>query len=251
LAAGRECNGVRFAPGGRHVASASSAGTAIYSLPAGRDVLRLASGPTADHVIAFSPDGRRMAAAGNQESTAIIWDVADITSAAVPANAKPNVIEMESWLMDLASSDPTIGYAAVWKLAACGDEAVDFLKRALRRRAADAKEIQRLIAELDDAKYLVREQATRKLLALDEEAVGPLRQARKGKPSAEQVKRIDDLLAKLEGPVPSSERLRLSRGIAVLEQIGGERARMALESLSSPANIAVLVEEAEAALRRQ
>jgi WD40 repeat protein len=245
-----DCQCAVFSADGRLVACSTSEGTLLREISTDNVLLRIPPGPTRDYVVTLSRDGKRLATAGNQESTATVWNVADIVNRPRASQERVSAKDLESWWISLADADAKVGYAAVWKFAASGDAAVEFLENALRRPAADAAKIQRLIAELDDTKYPVRELAMRELAVLGDEAVGPLREARKGKPSAEQVKRIDDLLAKLAGPRPSPERLRVSRGIAVLEQIGGAKARAALEALADPKNTPLLVQEARAALDR-
>jgi hypothetical protein len=85
---------------------------------------------------------------------------------------------------------------------------------------------------------------------LGELAEAPLRKALQGRPSPEVRRRVETLLAKLEGPVTAPERLREARAVAVLEHIATPEAVHALERLSRGAPEARLTREAEAALQR-
>jgi hypothetical protein len=81
--------------------------------------------------------------------------------------------------------------------------------------------------------------------------VDALRKAKKkGGISVEQARRIDQLLAKLAGPVPGPEQLRAIRATAVLEQSGGPEARRILVKLADGAEGARLTREAKATLER-
>lgn len=72
-----------------------------------------------------------------------------------------------------------------------------------------AAEIQQLIADLDSNQFEVREKASTRLLALEEKALPALREALRGKPSLEKLRR-------LEAIVTRTEQVLLDRKIAVL-----------------------------------
>ena len=79
-----------------------------------------------------------------------------------------------------------------------------------------------------------------------------LSQARSGRPSAETRRRLDLLLERLRTLrfFPSPVRLRLSRAIDVLEQIGNQEACAILAELARGNPAADLTVEAKAALNR-
>src|SRR5262249_37301580 len=62
--------------------------------------------------------------------------------------------------------------------------------------------------------------------------------------------RIEDLLQKLDGPVPSAANLRIIRAVQVLEYTDDPEARKLLEKLAQGAPTARLTQEAKAALER-
>jgi hypothetical protein len=242
--------GLAFAPDGRTLAVATRGGTQLFDLITRKTRLTLPKGATADTLVAFSADGRRLATAGNRECTATVWDVADIHQ---PLTVKweplgPTALRV-CW-DGLAATDPTTGYDAAWKLAAAPDEAVPYLARELLVPLPEPARITRLIADLDSPRYAVREKAGRELEAIGVMVIDGLRDARKGKVSAEQAERIDALLAKIDNPKPSPDRLRASRAVAVLEMIGTPTAHDVLRQVAAGPAPAPRTKEAKAALER-
>src|SRR5262249_32607532 len=143
--------------------------------------------------LAFSPDGRRLASAG-QDTTVLVRDVARTTRRA-RAPVRLSADELRSAWEDLGG-DAGKAYRAVGALAAA-EQTVPFLAERVRPVAApDAKRVAKLLAELDDERFEVREQASRELEGLGVLAEPALRQALAGRPSAEARRRLTDLLEK-------------------------------------------------------
>src|SRR5207248_5200201 len=104
----------------------------------------------------------------------------------------------------------------------------------------------RLVADLGNEQFAVRNAATLELKRLGEAAKPALTQAIAGKPPLEMQRRIEQLLAQLEGP----ERLRAMRALAALERIATQDAIQVLEKLAGGAAEASLTREARASLER-
>src|SRR5262249_45709582 len=117
-------------------------------------------------------------------------------------------------------------------------------------QALEPATVARLIADLDSPRFQVREKASQELEQAGEAVAGALREAKKGGPSAEQGRRIDQLLAGLAAAKPGPEQLRTTRALVTLEQIGGLEARKVLARLAAGAPGAGLTQEAQAALQR-
>ena len=114
--------------------------------------------------------------------------------------------------------------------------ALPFLQKQLPPAiAVDEKLVARIIRDLDSARFAVREKAAEELTGLDEFAVPALKKALAGNPSAESRRRIDQALAKLQGPVTSLKQVRALRSLEVLEHIGTPDARKVLETLAKGA----------------
>jgi hypothetical protein len=103
---------------------------------------------------------------------------------------------------------------------------------------------------LDDDEFTVRERASAELAKLGEGAREVLEAARQTTKSAEVRRRAQELLDKLQGPVPSPEVLRSLRAVEALERIGSPDARRLLEELAGGAPPARLTQEAKASMER-
>jgi hypothetical protein len=102
---------------------------------------------------------------------------------------------------------------------------------------------------LDSETFDVRESAAKELSALGEGIEPALRQALKGKRSAEVRRRIEQLLDGFRN-VPTGDSIRVVRAVEVLERIGTAEARQVLEAFAKGAPAARLTREAQAALDR-
>jgi RNA polymerase sigma factor (sigma-70 family) len=196
--------------------------------------------------LAFSRDGRRMAT-GLPDSTILLWDVRVPPVSTEPLTAK----ELEALWTDLAGADAAKAWQAVWRMTEGPNEALPFLRGHLKPYpTAPADETQRLLADLDDASFARREAAAKRLKELGLHAEPALRAALKAKPSLEQKRRIEAILATLaEVPQPlSAEELRQLRALIVLERIGTREARRVLEDMAKGSESARLTRQALAAL---
>src|SRR5262249_37040111 len=106
--------------------------------------------------LAFSPDGTRLLSAG-PDGSALIWDLTGRHNPKAATN-------LDSCWTDLAREDAAAAYKAIRALIASPAEAVAFLKQHLQPVAAvDAKQLARLIADLDSEQFAQREAATKEL----------------------------------------------------------------------------------------
>src|SRR5262249_36237914 len=153
---------------------------------------------------------------------------------------------------DLADADAAKAQAAVGLLAANPDQAVPLLKQRLRPAApTDPGRLRQLVADLDSNRFEQREQASRELKRLGEEAEPVLRKPLQGAPSAESRRRIDELLSTMAPwVVEDPEALRRVRAVRALRQTAGPEARQILEKLAEGAPAARETKEARAALGR-
>jgi hypothetical protein len=155
-----------------------------------------------------------------------------------------------SWA-DLAGADAARAYRAAWALVDRPGETVAFLRQRLRPVApAKPQRLRRLIAELDSDSFEARKQATAELKELGPAAAAAVRQALAGRPSAEQRRRLEDLLHRMAAPTLSAEELQAVRAVAVLEHIGTPAARELLATLASGVADARRTREAKVALER-
>jgi hypothetical protein len=130
-------------------------------------------------------------------------------------------------------------------------DALAFLKERVPLVVVPGTErVARLIADLDDDAFAVREKAQAELRALGGEAEPALREALKGKPSPEQARRVERLLEDLKSHPVSGETLRGLWVVEYLERQATPEARELLTPLAKGAAGAWVTEEAKAALRR-
>jgi sugar lactone lactonase YvrE len=170
--------------------------------------------------LAFSPDGKVLAS-GSQDTTVLLWDVQQARLVGL-------------WFQ-LAGS-PAAAARAAKRLAANPAGTVPFLQERLRRAAALEAPYTRLIAELDDDRFEVRERASRRLAA-DAGAEFALKVALQGDPSAELRRQVEGILGRLR----AAREERIGRLIA---DLAGD------ESFQASRQLQELGEAAEPALRR-
>jgi hypothetical protein len=184
----------------------------------------------------FAPGEGILASAG-ADGTIIVWDLDG-----------PEAL----WL-ELGTHDGGRAGQVVARLAAA-PKASAFLRERMRPILERAFQVDRLIADLDNRSFAIRERASRQLEGLGELAESALRRAADDKTSLETHRRIVLILAKLpkadEDEIHYSTRLRLSRALAVLERAGTPEARQALQEVAKGPPAARLVQEARAALER-
>jgi RNA polymerase sigma factor (sigma-70 family) len=197
--------------------------------------------------VALSADGKRCFS-GGKDTTILIWDIWD---GAGGARQKPSATLPEALWSDLGSTDARRGFRALRALAAAPEPAVALLRDRLSSTPqADPQRLARLLEELDDDDFAVRERATEELERLGYEAEAALLRKLAERPSAEARRRITAILTKLSQRVVSGNSLRLLRGLEALEGIGTPEARQALEKLAAGPADAWLTQQAKASLAR-
>jgi hypothetical protein len=216
--------------------------------PSGQTVGKL---PKGGQGVFFSPDGRWLATTVSAESSALIWDVARLVNQPLPTVARPSEEELRRWWTASRQDNPGEAYKAVWQFVAVPEQTLAFLGKSLQPiKPVDSAKVSRLIDDLDSSVFQVRESATKELALLGEAVAGPLRKAKKDSNSVEQKRRLEQLLSRVAGPVPSPEVLRSIRAVAILEQIGGSEAQKILTRLAAGAAEARLTREAKDGLMR-
>jgi hypothetical protein len=237
-----------FAPDSRTLATGTRLGTThLWDTGTGRRIETLMGHLGTVFTLAFAPDGKTLAS-GAADTTALIWDTSDLVYWSLPAT-KATARELETWWAALAADDAAAAHRAVWSLAAASG-AVPFLKERLRPVVLEEGRITRLVRELDDNDFQVRERASRDLEGFGELAEPGLRKALAGGPAPEVRRRIEELLEKRERALPTGEGLRSLRAVQALEYAATEESRRVLASLAEGAPEARLTQEVRRALDR-
>jgi endonuclease YncB( thermonuclease family) len=230
----------------------AEAGTVkLLDLSTGDDLATLKRGANAVHAVAFTPDGTTLAAAEGPDTTIRLWGVSGWTRARKRPAGMLTDKQLEALWTDLAGADAGQAHRARWVLAAAPEQTVPWLQERLRPIAApNPEQIARLLADLDSETFQTREKATRDLAALGESAGPAMRKALAGETAAEVRRRLEPLLAALERPEDSPERLRVLRAIEALEDTGTPEARRILERVAGGMPEARVTAEAKQSLNR-
>jgi hypothetical protein len=244
---------IAFAPDGQMLATADSQVVHVWRVATGSEVFRrprhesLPGGPAQAPVtaIALFPGGRILAT-GLADGTVLEWNL-PLTKSAEKLLTPP---ELDRLWADLAGRDARQAYHAIHVLVAAPTQAVTYLQGHLQPVAEiDAKDVQRLLTDLDNERFDKREAAMKELAALGKQVEPALRRVLDGKPSLEVRKRVETLLAASPTALPVAT-LRALRAIQILEWIGTPEARQVLQNLSTGAPTARSTYDAKAALER-
>jgi len=203
--------------------------------------------------VAVSPDGLVVASA-NKGGHVVLAKVHDLVEwpdkplPPLPVNEKT----LETYWADLASDDGPHGIYAVTRLAEKPEIILPYLKkRFLPVGKPDEKQVARLVAELDDEKFEVRERASAEL-SRQVGAVAPLlRKAVQNPPSAEVRSRLERILDLLEPGLLGPEQLRQGRILHLLDYLNSPASQEVLQGLAEGRAGASLTEEARAILTRR
>jgi WD40 repeat protein len=236
-----------YSPNGRFLAAAQYDGSVfLFGTATGKQLARWQGSQGTIYSLAFSPDSH-LVASGGGDGTILLWKLPD--GEGLPATLKAEQA-VELW-RTLADADAARANRALAGLSAAPAQAVPLIKQRfpIPAKKPDAERLARLIAELDDDSFAIRERATRQLSEADFAAADALHQALAKAPSAEAKRRIDDLLNRLKKG-GSPERLRALRAVEVLERIGTPQSKELLRELADKPLPDELRDEVQASLRR-
>jgi WD40 repeat protein len=234
-----------FSPNGRFLASGGKDNRiVIWDVLSAKPVHRLRGHEKPVQALAFSPNGRQLLS-GGMDTQAFLWNVA-------PSDQTTDLSDndLERLWGELASDNAAIAYHAAWVLAESPDKTLTVFKEKLKPLPSpDLTRVPRLLADLDNEEFEVREAAFKELQALGPVIEGKLRQILYGKPTLEVRKRVEMLVSEIHHrPLPAAE-LRQIRALQVLEWIDMPAAMALLEPLAHGAPKLRITQDAEAALR--
>jgi WD40 repeat protein len=237
----------QVSPDGRLLAWGDREGAVgVVDLFTGRELRRFHGHRGAVASVAFR-EGGRVLVSGSSDTTALLWG---LSGCKPEAKGPADSAEMAP-LWEVLASDAKAAHRAIGAFVASPRLAVPFLAARLRPvPVPDPKHVRRLLAELADDSFPVRERAEEELVRLERAAAPLLRAALAARPPLEPRRRVQKLLAWAEGPALAPVILRNVRAVRCLEMIGTAEARRALPGLAKGAPEALLTQEANAALRR-
>ncbi len=202
----------------------------VWNRLSGTKIVDLATGGP----FAWIPDTGGLAVGSGKVVS--IYDLSKFPNAQIKPAEDPPGMAAELW-GQLTAVDPVAAHAAILRLAAGPASGVELIESRLQALAGqampDEKVLSRLIAELDDDVWKVRENATRELGALGRRITPRLQKELKTVESPEARLRLEGLLQAMavEGTT-TPEELAASRGIEVLELIGDAKSKQILSDLA-------------------
>lgn len=159
--------------------------------------------------------------------------------------------ELAGFWDDLAGVNGVRVYRLIAELAQHSDQTEEFLRDNLAKNPGlSADRLARLLVDLDDKDFKVRQKASEDLANLGHMAEAALKRALDKQPSEEVKHRVTDLLERLEGSSESTEGWRLLRVIEILERIATPQARQLLEKMANDSVDDEVVRETRASLAR-
>jgi hypothetical protein len=223
---------------------------AVWETATGTELLALTGHSGAVRAAVFSPDGRTLLS-GGAEGVGLIWDITRGPHGEARRQTLTPADLAKCWA-DLLSEDGPTANGALWDLATAPEQSVPFIQDQMRPLfGGDAQRAAKLIVDLDDDVFDVRERASAGLAAMGP-TIGPLlKKALSDTKSSEVRQRLKVLLSKLKETIPwARERLRVFRALTALEQSGAPAARAVLEATAKGAVEPELKQAAREALGR-
>jgi RNA polymerase sigma factor (sigma-70 family) len=234
-----------ISPKGRLIALGCSDGSVhVYDRVAAKEMACLQGHQGMVEALAFYPDGSKLVS-GSSDTTALIWDMTHHASLTVA----PATDMATAW--DALKSDDAVHAFDAARALAVSEQTVPYFKQRLHPMpGVDAARTAKLIVDLENSKFAVRQQAGEALESLGDAAIPHLEAALKGKPSLEARRRLEDVIATATKNSSRGENLRCLRAIEVLEMIGTRDASAILRTLSQGDPGAVVTQAARASLQR-
>jgi WD40 repeat protein len=243
--------GLAFTPDGRYLAAAKGSSVIhLWDLITGKEVGQLKGHGGGIVSLLFTPDGTRLVS-GSADTTALTWDVGRNLKAPAATGGQLDAKVVDELWEELGGKDAAKAFEALRTLTGSPAQAAALVKARVRPVSLpDAKRLGALLAALESDDFAVRQKAEADLEALGELAEPELRKALTSDPSLDLRQRIDRLLRRLSGQVPSTNLVRDLRAIELLELAAGSDARRVLEELARGAPGARLTREAKEAAER-
>jgi RNA polymerase sigma factor (sigma-70 family) len=216
----------------------------VWEMLGGDEVRRIDLPQGSAAALAFAADSRTLASGGS-DSTILLWDLTGGTRTGQAQSALLTPAPLAGLWTDLGGPGSQ-AEAAIWALVRDPVQSVPFLRDHLQAVApADAKAVDKLLADLASPTFAVRRGAVRALEELGEAAEPALGRALEANPALEVRQQVEQILNKR-----LTHTVRQLRAIEILELIGSAQARDVLEGIERTASNGHVADAARAALQR-
>lgn len=206
--------------------------------------------PNAIASIDFSPDGNILATSC-ADTSILLWDMDAALAGKVGPPPPRSDLEADKLWQILGDPDPAVMAGAMLALRRAPELAIAMLKRQMRPvQGPNQERLQGLIDQLGSADFQTREGATRKLIEEAEYAIRPLYAALERPLPLEQLRRIENLVKRIDGAPAQPKLLHELRALELLERLGHSEARAIVATMATGHDDALVTIEAKLVLSR-
>jgi hypothetical protein len=243
---------VWFSPDSRFLITDVNGITQIREIASGAERFQFPKGHLRNGIssLTFTPDYRGLLS-GGEDTQILLWDFTLRSPDGVWRTVKHSPQRQKELWNLVRDEDGREVHRAIWELIADPSGTIKFLSEKLQPiEKPDLKQITRLIQQTDSDLFAEREKAFADLIKIGDLALPMIREAFQKPAYPEHKRRLEKLLAILENPVLSGEKLQAVRGIEILERINTPEAKTLLEKLSKGVPESYLTQEARFACER-
>src|SRR5579883_73655 len=241
--------GIAISPNGRFLACGFQDSDAeLIEVTSGRSRRVLAGHRGFSRVLGFTPDGSRLLTAGADHSI-LVWDMR-LQAVPLPEVWKRETNAAKLWDM-LASSKAKDAYLAMARLVREPAAAVKMTRMRLKPVVRPSeKTLARILHDLGDEEFAVRERAAKELDQYGEVAVAAVKARISQLTSPEARLRCEAFVTKFTGSGADAVHIADARAIELLESLDTEESRTLLKELAGGGPDAFRTQEAKRTLER-
>lgn len=237
-----------FSRDGRLLACGSKTGLYVYEIATGSVRRTIAERIAEPSGVAFSPDGTRLCSS-HHDTSMLVWRLTPAIE-----NAEWTDAAFEPCWKELGEARGANAVGSMQRLLAHPVQSVTRLRERLLTLVVPDPDprIRALIEQLTDDTFRIRRDAELELTRIGPPAIPLLEKAIKATNTEDLASRAKKVIERIRSnyPAPPVERMQALRGVEVLEQIGNQAARNALNDLARSAQDREIQRDAAKSLKR-